>query len=216
MDAIECIKTRFSVRKYKPEPVPDEILNTVITTAMRSPSYKNTQPWEVIVLSGAIKDKVSTALIGALESGAPSTPDIPHPASWPTENQARIDELYRKRNINTTDPDLAKRGKIANFNFYGAPHGIYLLHDSSLGGWSIMDMGMFAQSIMLSAHAMGLGTVPQGFLTDYASVVKETLGIPASRRLCLGISIGYPDLAHPANQFRTERVPMSEIVRWMQ
>lgn len=216
MDAIECIDTRFSVRKYKPEPVPMEILKTIIRTAMRSPSYKNTQPWEVIVLSGAAKDNLSARLIEAIESGAPPAPDIPHPPAWPAINQHRIDENMRKRNVDYSDKEVLRKSKIINFRFYGAPHGIYLYHDSSLGPWSIMDMGMFAQSLMLAANAMGLGTVPQGFLTDYAAIVKETLGIPASKRLCLGLSIGYPDHTHPVNQFRTDRAKPEEITRWMQ
>jgi len=73
-------------------------------------------------------------------------------------------------------------------------------------------MGLFAQSLMLAAHAYGLGTVPQAFLTDYAQHVKQFLGILESKRLVLGISIGYPDLASPVNKFRPERIETDEIV----
>jgi nitroreductase len=53
--------------------------------------------------------------------------------------------------------------------------------------------------------------VPQGFATDYAPQIKDYLGIPADKRLVLGISVGYPDMAAPANSFRTERSPVEEI-----
>jgi nitroreductase len=91
-----------------------------------------------------------------------------------------------------------------------------LFQDSSLTPWSVFDMGLFAQSLMLAAHAHGLGTVPQAFLTDYAEHVKKFLGIPESKRFVLGISIGYPDMDSPANKFRTDRVNTDEIVRVIQ
>ena len=74
-------------------------------------------------------------------------------------------------------------------------------------------MGLFAQSIMLTAHAHGLGTVPQAFLTDYAAEVKQFLGISEARRMVLGISIGYPDMESPVNKFRTDRVETGKIAR---
>jgi nitroreductase len=88
---------------------------------------------------------------------------------------------------------------------------MYLYQDSSLSEWSLFDLGLFAQTLMLAAHAKGIGTVPQGFATDYAQQVKEYLGIPADKRLVLGISMGYPDMTAPVNDYRTERSPAEEI-----
>jgi nitroreductase len=55
MDAIECIKTRMSIRKFKPDIVPLETLMNVIDAAKWSPSYKNSPPWEVVIVSGEKK-----------------------------------------------------------------------------------------------------------------------------------------------------------------
>jgi len=163
---------------------------------------------------------LSKLLIGLLEKGEKPKPDIPEPTSWPSAIDMRIKELFRKRSerfgIDFSDPEYIKKAKIANFRFYGAPHGIFLFQDASLPLWSLFDIGLFAQSLILAAHAHGLGTVPQAFLTDYSNVVKEFLGIPESKRLVLGISIGYPDLEDKANNFRTDRVDISEIVRWIE
>ncbi|MBU1417568.1 MAG: nitroreductase family protein, partial [Proteobacteria bacterium] len=68
----------------------------------------------------------------------------------------------------------------------------------------------------LAAHAKGLATVPQAFATDYAKEVKEFLGVPASKRLVLGLSVGYPDMASPANAYRTERAETKEFCRWLE
>jgi nitroreductase len=118
--------------------------------------------------------------------------------------------------INMNDPENLIKAKQANFSFYGAPHAIYLFQDASLTPWSLFDMGLFAQSLMLSAHANGLGTVPQAFATDYAQDIKKYLSIPETKRLILGISIGYPDIEAPVNAFRTDRVETDEIVKWIE
>jgi nitroreductase len=217
MDAIECIKTRMSIRKFKPEPVPMETLMKVIDAAKWSPSYKNSQPWEIVIISGEKKEALSKLLVELLEKSAEPRPDLPCPESWPPLIEARISALMKKRSALTgkdlNSPEVKKRSKIVNFEFYKAPHGIFLYQDSSLTEWSIFDMGLFAQSLMLAAHAYGLGTVPQAFLTDYSGHIKEFLGIPESKRLVLGISIGYPDLESPVNSYRTDRASTAEIVK---
>jgi nitroreductase len=217
MDVIECIKTRMSIRKFKPAPVPLELLKEIIDIAKWSPSYKNTQPWEVVIISGKKKEELSKILIELLEENTKPCPDMPEPKLWPQTLDARINALMKKRSeftgVDMFSLETLKKAKIANFQFYGAPHGMFLFQDSSLKEWSIFDMGLFAQTLMLAAHVKGLGTVPQAFLTDYAQHVKKYLGVPESKRLVLGISIGYPDLLSPVNQFRTDRVGIDEIVR---
>jgi nitroreductase len=119
-----------------------------------------------------------------------------------------------KAGINLADPKVIIQAKKVNFAFYGAPHALYLLQDASLTLWSLFDMGLFAQSLMLAAHAKGLGTVPQAFATDYAREIKQFLKVPATKRLVLGISIGYPDMEAPINKLETDRSPVDNIVTW--
>lgn len=220
MDAVECIKTRMSIRGFTKDPVPREVLEKVIETARWSPSYKNSQPWEVMVLSGARKEGLSARLVELLESGAEPSPDLAAPTSWPDAEQARINQLFARRKeltgIDLAAPEMIVKAKKVNFRFYGAPHAIYLYQDSSLSQWSLFDLGLFAQSLMLAAHAHGLGTVPQAFVTDYAREVKEYLDIPQGKRLILGLSIGYPDMDAPANGFRTERSPVTELAAFVE
>jgi nitroreductase len=220
MDAVECIRTRMSIRKFKPEPVSMTLLKTVVDTAKWSPSYKNTQPWEVAVVSGKKKEELSKILIGLVENNTKPSPDIPEPQSWPPVIKARIDALMEKRSeltgVDLYSLDALRKAKIANFQFYGAPHGMFLFQDSSLPEWSIFDMGLFAQSLMLAAHAHGLGTVPQAFVTDYSRHVKDFLGIQGTKRLVLGMSIGYPDLTSQVSRFRTDRIETNEIVRFVE
>lgn len=220
MDAIECIKTRMSIRRFKPDPVPKEILLDVLNTARWSPSYKNSQPWKVAIVSGKKKEELSNMLIELLEKGEPPDPDIEEPLSWPPDIDKRIREHMKRRSeyfgIDLSDPNVLKKAKIANFRFYGAPHGIFLYQDASLTRWSIFDIGIFAQTLMLSAHAYGLGTVPQAFLIDYSSAIKKFLQIPETERLILGMSIGYPDFEDKVNSYRSTRMDISEMVKWVE
>jgi nitroreductase len=220
MDTIECIKTRMSIRKFMPDAVPKEKLMDILNTVGHSPSYKNSQPWEVIILSGERKLALSKMLVELLEKGTKPCPDIPEPQSWPETEQARINDLMQKRTdatgIDFSDPAVLKESKEANFNFYDAPHAMYLYQDKSLTPWSIFDIGLFAQTFMLAAHASGLGTVPQAFAADYAQDIKKFLDIPETKRLILGISIGYPDREAAEKALRTGRDSTDTIVRWVE
>ena len=220
MGPITCITNRRSIRAFQDKPVSQDLLREIIATACWSPSYKNSQPWKVLVVSGEKKEGLSQMMVELLDNGAPAEPDLPAPTSWPEAEQARIDYLMAKRKeltgMDLTDPSVVVRAKKANFAFYGAPHAIYLYQDSSLSPWSLFDLGMFAQSLMLAAHAKGLGTVPQAFVTDYAQEIKKYLEIPEHNRLVLCFSVGYPDMTAPANGYRTERSPMEEIATFVE
>jgi nitroreductase len=220
MDTIECIKSRRSIRKFTTDSVPRKDLEELIEIARWSPSYKCSQPWEALILSGDKKSELSKLLVGLLEDNKESKPDLAAPTSWPDAEEKRIKYLFDKRKeltgVDITSPEMIYKAKKANFNFYFAPHAIFLYQDATLSEWSLFDIGLFAQSLMLAAHAKGLATVPQAFLTDYSAEVKECLGIPASKRLVLGLSIGYPDMESPVNAYRTERAEVNELCRWVE
>jgi len=220
MDTLECIKTRRSIRKFTSETVPRKELEELLEIARWSPSYKNSQPWQAIILSGSKKKELSKTLVDLLKAEAVNSPDLAAPGSWPEAEQKNISHLMAKRmeltGVDLGAPEMIFKAKKANFNFYFAPHAIYLFQDASLSDWSLFDIGLFAQSLMLAAHAKGLATVPQAFATDYAKEVKECLGIPASKRLILGLSVGYPDMESPVNAYRTERMESSEFCTWLE
>ncbi len=219
MDAIECIKTRKSIRAFKAEPVPDDVITEIIIAAQRSPSYKNSQPWEVAVVSGEKKEELTKLLIERLEKGEKPAPDVPEPKGWTPEVEARMNASMAARarhlGMDINDPANLVKAKRANFRFYGAPHVLYLYQDAGLPEWSLFDAGLFAQTLMLAAHAKGVGTVPQAFVIDYSDVVKKFLGLPAGKNLVLGMSFGWPDMENHANKFDSARVPVNEIIRWV-
>ncbi len=219
MEAIKCITTRSSVRRFAPDPVSREAIGDIVRAAQWSPSYKNSQPYVVVAVSGKRREALTTMLLELLDTKAASTCDLPAPTHWPEPIASRINDLMAKRSaiagIDLNAPDSILRSKKANFRFYGAPCALFILQDASLGEWSILDAGIFAQSLMLAAHAQGLATVPQAYLTDYAKEIKTFLDIPGTMRIVLGISIGYPGVAHEDLPPRPERIPLEEILSFV-
>ena len=60
---LELVKKRRSVRRFKPDPVPDEDIEKIIDAARWAPSGFNTQPWEfVVVREKELKDKIIDAV----------------------------------------------------------------------------------------------------------------------------------------------------------
>ena len=218
MELLEGIKTRRSTRAFKSTPVPEETIRSILEVARKSPSYTNTQPWEVAVISGKKRDELSKILLDLAKSGAPPTPDMPLPTTWPPELEKRSREHHMKR-ANFLDIDMEQerqRGasRLLNFEFYGAPCALFLFMDSTLSTWSILDMGIFAQSIILAAHSFGVGSCLQAMLTLYPDAVRDFLRMPKTKKLIIGISMGHPEPEAKANAYQSDRISLDDFVQW--
>ena len=218
MDLIEGIETRCSIRGFKETPISDEILNNILKAAAHSPSYTNTQPWEVAVVSGKKKEDLSKIIYDLASKKAEVHPDLSRPKGWPSEHEARSREHGARRlaALGVARDDEAEREKLVlmNFEFYGAPCAIFLFMDGSLQEWSIYDMGIFSQNLILAAHAFGLGTCLQASVTNYAQEIKKFLGVAESKKLIICISIGYPDNEAKLNTYRAIKQKPEEFTRW--
>ena len=218
MELLQGLSSRRSVRGFKSTPVPDEILQAILQAAIRSPSYTNTQPWEVAVVSGSKRDALSQILHDLASAGTPSSADVPAPTQWPTALANRAAEhsarRFRVLGIERDDAQGRNELRLQNYRFFGAPCVIFLFMDSTLGAWSTFDLGLFAQTLALAAHGLGLGTCLQASVTHYPDAVRGFLDLPASKKLMLGISLGYPDPAAPINRYESARADLDEVVKW--
>ena len=218
MESLEGIETRRSFRAFKSTPIPEETLERILKAAGKSPSYTNTQPWEVVVISGKRKEELSRILCGLVKSGVTPNPDLLLPKNWPPELERRAKEHGMKRfqaiGIERADERQRRALRLLNFEFYGAPCVLFLFMDSTLSSWSIFDMGLFAQSLILAAHSFGVGSCLQASLAGYPDAIREFLGIPKTKQLILGISVGYPDLEARINTYQSVRVGLGDFVQW--
>jgi nitroreductase len=218
MELLEGIKTRRSYRGFKPTPIPEEIMKQILEAAGNSPSYQNTQPWEVAVVSGKKRDELSKIVHELAKAKTPQNSDLVHPKSWPSEHEARAREHGARRlramGVEREDEEARETLRLMNYEFYGAPCVILLFMDRTLGHWSVYDMGLFSQTLQLAAHSFGLGTCIQASVPGYPDEIRKFLGIPESRQLVIAISIGYPDMEAKLNTYRSIKMKLEEFVRW--
>ena len=218
MELLEGIETRRSVRGFKATPVPQETIRKILQVAGRSPSYTNTQPWEVAVVTGRKRDALSKILYDLANAGAPGNSDMPTPAKWPAELEKRAREHSARRfsalGIGREDSGPRKEMRLMNYQFYGAPCALFLFMDSTLGPWSTLDMGLFTQSLALAAHDYGLGTCLHASLANYPDAVRDFFGFTKAKKLVIGVSLGYPDPAAKLNSYQSTRIDVDDFVTW--
>lgn len=207
------VTARRSVRAFLPQPAPQSLLDKVFTLANHAPSNCNTQPWVTHVASGAALERLREALPAALMAGQFSM-DFPYEGKYPGVYKERQNDaatqLYTAMGI--TREDKAKRSEafLRNFTFFDAPHAAFLFMEEGFGLREAADVGMYAQSLMLSLTAHGLASCPQTALGFHAEIVREVLGVEPQLKLLFGISFGYEDTAAPANQCRTPRAALAQ------
>lgn len=217
MEISEAISQRKSIRAFKKEPVPLDLLKKILEESIRAPSWANTQPWEFAVATGKPLDEIRARFMEI--SMTSSSPDVPRPPAFPKRYADRI-RVLDKQNRLFTQKDWDSR-RIQNFMHYGAPAVIYLLtqrefyyQDKGLNVWALYDCGSVVENILLLATKYDLGTIVQAQAAAYPAVLREVLGIPESKVIFLGIAIGYPDWDNSINHFQTEREPLESITTW--
>jgi nitroreductase len=209
MDIKKAVLTRKSIRGYKPDPVPQEVLNEIIEAAVRAPSSDNSQPWEIYVLQGEPLDKIRDENIKALEDGTAGKDFPPYEPKYRTRQVELGIQLFKLMDITREDKekryDWIKRG----FRLFEAPVGIILAADKSLDlATAASDVGGLAQTICLLALAYDLGTCIVVQSLTYEKIVREHAGIPDSQNVFLSIALGYPDYDIPANNVWAKRDPI--------
>ncbi|MEV8071612.1 nitroreductase [Streptomyces pseudogriseolus] len=214
----DLARSRHSVRKFLPDPVPPAEIRGVLEDAQTAPSNCNTQPWTVHIVSGAARETLSKELLQADEQGRLS-PDFTFDYADFGEG-AYLDRahhhaatLYGAMGIARSDREARTAAARENLDFFGAPHVAFLFMPAFGDGVRAAgDIGMYAQNFLLSLTARGLGGIPQTMLGFYADTVREFLDVPAELKLLFGISFGTADEAAPANGFRMERAPLEQSV----
>ena len=216
-DVREAILARRTIRAYRPDPVPKDVLTELLDLARYTPSWGNTQPWEFAVAGGEVWAQLKEAMLQRFQAGTAPYPDIPLPV-FPEGIRARSGDNGRRMleamGISREDREPRRRWSDYGATFFGAPNGIFLHMDRSLGPWSVLDIGMTMQTIMIAAVTYGLGTSPLFVMVRYPDVLREMLSIPESQQIVCGIAIGYPDTEAPQNNFERPRLPLESVATW--
>lgn len=218
MDLVEAIKARKSIRGYKPDPVPKNVLEEILEIAVHAPSSMNTQPWEFTIIAGDVMEKIKQANIEKFNAAELPRMDVPRGEKYTDEYRERqvalAVQLFKLMGIAREDKEKRTEWMRKGFRFFDAPAAIIISMDKSVGSGGEFDCGVISQTIALTALDYGLGTCIQGQGIMYPDVVRKFTGIPESNLIVICLTIGYPDWDFPANKVQAEREPSENITTW--
>ena len=220
----QAITSRRSIRAFLPKQVDRDDIEAILDVAARAPSGTNTQPWNVYVLTGASKERLSAEILRAHNDPALGRQHVEEFAYYPREWKSPY--IDRRRKVGWDLYSLlgltrenkagmhAQHGR--NYRFFDAPVGMIFTIDRVMEQGSWLDYGMFLQNIMIAARGRGLDTCPQAAFAQYHRIIAEVLPLPANEMVVCGMSLGYADMSRIENSLVSERVPASAFTRFLE
>jgi nitroreductase len=216
MDLFEAINERKSIRAFKPDPVPREMVEEILGYALKAPSAINLQPWEFTVVMDEERQRLSRMLIKSYKEKQ---------ISCSPGNVKPLSQTFSRRGVESfqvMNPCLEKMGLTfdrfvneGSCNFYGAPVAMIVCLDNAFSKARLVDIGIILGYLTLAAFGFGLGTCPIGLINAYEAEIKEHLDIPDNKDVVIGLAMGYADLDNPVNGFKTPREGIDSFVRWI-
>ena len=224
----EAIDTRMSARAFTQQAVPRELIAELLAQASRAPSGTNTQPWKVYVLQGHSRDSLVEKVCAAHDevrahpekAAEYREPYDYYPEKWVSPYIDRRREngwsLYGLLGITKGDKDKMHAQHQRNYRFFDAPVGLMFTLDKVMGRGSLVDYGMFLQTLMLAARGMGLHTCPQAAWNGFGSIILPHIGAGDNEMLVCGMALGYADELQIVNTFRTPRETVASFTQWLE
>lgn len=216
MNVSDAVSSRYSVRAYLPERVPDATIREIFDIARLAPSNSNTQPWHVAVVSGEARVKLEEDICALADAGVAPNRDF-------VAAKGAVDGVYKERRhacgwsyygtMGVTREDAEGRSALArkNFEFFGAPHVAFFSMPKVMGVANAVDMGIFLQTVMLVMAEKGVGCIPQGALASYPDPVREIAEIPKENGIVFGLSFGFEAVGEHINTVRMPREPLDVV-----
>lgn len=220
MTVSNAIRARISVRAYTPEPVSAAVVHEILDVARYAPSGGNIQPWKVIAVAGEARNAVIAAAWDELSKGLGAPPEHPiyPPDLWEPHRARRskvAEDMYEKLGISRDD----RSGRMAhvqrNFEFFGAPVGLFFIIDQRMGHGQWAHLGMFIQSVALAAVEHGLGCCIQEAWAQLRPRLKQHFGLQGEEMIYCGMALGHVDGNAAVNRLRTERATVEEFATFL-
>lgn len=215
----EALQARFSCRAYLDKQVPRATIEAILASAQRTPSWCNSQPWQLTITSGDETRKFAAALVAHVTGKGAAGPDFPFPAEYKGVYQERRRDsgfaLYNALGIPRGDKEAYNRQTLQNFHLFGAPHVAIVTTDTDLGVYGAVDCGAYVSTFVLAAVSNGVASIPQAALARFSPFIRDYFRLSDNRRVVCGISFGFADMSHAANSFRTTRAQVADAVEWV-
>ena len=210
MNFESAIRGRRSIRQFKPDAVRPEIIREILDEARWSPSWANTQAWNIYVVTSNTLERLKDAGTTPSEPGASAGPDFRMPGEWPPHLAARTKQLFELRAAFAPGPTGPSE-------FFGAPCLLLFAVERGLASdYTLFDSGLIMQSVCLAAHAKGLGSCIMAMAVRDPDRLREVLPQAADKKFVVGVALGYPDDEAPINRFERQRAQLEEFVTWIE
>lgn len=213
MDVTEAVLRRRSCRAFLPQPVSQALLREAVELAARAPSGGNLQPWRVHVLMDGALARFRAHMAERMQSAAPDPSEYnvyPSSLHEPYRSQRfEVGEtMYALLGIPREDKAARLLHFARNWDFFGAPAGLFCFVDRRMGPPQWSDLGMYLQTLMLLLEERGLSTCAQEAWAAFSRSVSTFVSAPAEHMLFCGMAVGYADRSAPVNQLQTTRAPL--------
>jgi len=213
MNTDEAIKTRVSIRAFKSDPVPEQIVREILDVARFAPSGGNLQPWKVIAVAGAERDAV-VALAQANLPGAEDDRPV-YPADlWEPYRSRRYkvgEDMYALLGIGRDNKPARFMHLAQNFQFFGAPVALFFVIDKGMGHGQWAHLGMFMQTVALAALERGVHSCMQEAWARMRLPLAQHFALPDNEIIYCGMALGYADMTKPVNALRSDRASVEEF-----
>jgi nitroreductase len=214
MDVREAVASRYSCRAFLPTPIPECTVRDIIEQAARAPSAGNMQPWRIYALAGEplarLKALLAPRMTGLPKGEGTDYTIYPEPLTEPyrTRRFTVGEMLYESIGVPRADKPARYRQFANNWQFFGAPVGLFFAREKAHGPAQWADIGGMLQTVMLLARGYGLHTCPQQAWVSFHRTVREFLELPDNLMIYSGMSLGIADEAAPINRWRSPREPL--------
>jgi len=217
----EVVLGRRSIRGYKPDRIPRNVIRDIIEMAMRAPSSLNTQPWNFYVVTGRPLDRIRAGNTERNLAGVPESREFrmhgPYEGAH-RERQIEIaKQLFGAMGIERHDKEARRDWVLRGFRQFDAPVSIVVTYDRAIHGGDIapFDCGAVTNALVNAAWSRGLGCVINSQGIMQSPVVREHAGIPDDQVIMICIAMGYPDETFPANAVVSRRKSVDEAVNFV-
>lgn len=209
------VHDRHSVRAYQPDPVPEALLQEVLTLARLAPSGANLQPGAFIAVQGEVRRALSAELVHAWRSEQQEQEDYsyfpnPMPLALKRRQIASAKALYDAIGVAREDRVGRDAQFERNFHFFDAPVALLVTVAHDLGSGCYMDLGMALYGLMLAAQSKGLSSCAIGAMASYPSLIRRHLALGTDSKIVCGLALGYADPKAAVNQTRTTRLALGD------
>ena len=221
MEYQEVVMGRRSIRGFLDKPVSKQMINEVLSMAIRAPSSLNTHPWNFYVVSGAPLDAIRKGNTERNLAGVPDTREFRGHGAYEGDHRTRqieiAKQLFAAMNIEREDKAARQDWVLRGFRQFDAPVSIVVTYDRSIHGGDIapFDCGGVTNALVNAAWSKGLGCVINSQGIMQSPVVREHAGIPDDQVIMICVAMGYPDETFPANAVVSRRKSLEEAVRFV-